>query len=379
MDTKLFKSIVNLLVIAAILALVVTRFGFVVNGVLKVFESLKPLLIAVVIAYILRLFQKKIFRGLLQLKKLKITGEIKNEKKFNAVCKGLSILLTYVLLFGVSIALISFIIPQASNSLSMLYDNFDGYKQNMEKALVYFEEKSLDLNLNFEKLRESINSIPDKIGDAFGNIVLGLYNFTFDIIGFIMTLVLGMIMSVYMLAGAENISTAWHGILFTYVREKERKNIVRILNTIDDVFSSFVVGQFFEAMILGGLCFAGMLVFGFEYAPLISTMIGVLGLIPLVGAFMGLFIACFLLFMISPIKAFWFFVFFIVLQQFEGNIIYPKVVGNSIGLPAMLVLMSIVVGGSLFGFMGTVLAVPVTAIIYRLIKEDMQARQTQSS
>lgn len=376
MDEKLFRSIVKLFLIFTILALMVIKFDYVVKGGFKFILSIKPLLIAIVISYILRLFQKKIYRELLNLQKLKIfSKENMKYEKFQNICKVISILLTYVVVFGIAIALISIIIPHAANSLFKLSDNFDVYKSNMQDLIHFFEETSNNLNLNFEKLKESVNSIPDKISDAFGNIVLQLYNFTFDIIGFIMTMVLGVILSVYMLAGADSISKGWNDFLYTYVRPEQRKRIIRILDTTDEVFSAFVVGQITEAIILGSLCFVGMLIFRFEYAPLISTLIGSLSIIPLIGAYAGAFIACLLLFIISPIKALWFIIFFVVLQQFEGNVIYPKVVGNSIGLPAMLVLISILVGGSLFGVIGTVLSVPITAILYRLVKEDMRSRK----
>lgn len=376
MDEKLFRSIVKLFLIFTILALMVIKFDYVVKGGFKFILSIKPLLIAIVISYILRLFQKKIFRELLHLRKLKIfSKESLNQEKFENVCRVISILLTYVVVFGIAIALISIIIPQATNSLFKLSENFDAYKSNMQELIHFFEQASSDLNLNFEKLKENLNSIPDKIGDAFGNIVLQLYNFTFDIIGFIMTMVLGIILSVYMLAGADKISKGWNDFLNTYIHPDQRRGIIRILDTTDEVFSAFVVGQITEAIILGSLCFVGMLIFRFEYAPLISTLIGSLSIIPLIGAYAGAFIACLLLFIISPIKALWFLIFFVVLQQFEGNVIYPKVVGNSIGLPAMLVLIAILVGGSLFGIIGTVLSVPITAILYRLIKEDMEARK----
>ena len=135
-----------------------------------------------------------------------------------------------------------------------------------------------------------------------------------------------------------------------------------------------MTGQATEAIILGVLCFIGMNIFRFAYAPLISVIVAVSALIPIAGAYIGAGIAFLLLVMIDPMQAVWFVVFLVILQQLEGNIIYPRVVGTSIGLPGLWVLAAVTVGGGLFGFIGMLLGVPVTAVLYALLREDVARR-----
>ena len=139
----------------------------------------------------------------------------------------------------------------------------------------------------------------------------------------------------------------------------------------------FIVGQCAEALILGGLCMVGMTVFRFPYAMMIGTLIGFTALIPIAGAYIGAGVGAVMILTQSPVKALLFLVFIVVLQQLEGNLIYPKVVGNSIGLPALWVLAAITVGGSLIGITGMLLGVPLAAALYRLLREDLQHREKQ--
>ena len=141
-----------------------------------------------------------------------------------------------------------------------------------------------------------------------------------------------------------------------------------------DTFTKYVNGQMVEACILGGLCFVGMCVFRFDYAPLISVAVGVFALIPIAGAYLGAVLAVLLLVMIDPLEAVWFLVFLVALQQLEGNLIYPRVVGTSMGLPGIWVLAAVTVGGSLMGLVGMVVSVPLAAVAYTLLKRDLRAR-----
>jgi predicted PurR-regulated permease PerM len=143
---------------------------------------------------------------------------------------------------------------------------------------------------------------------------------------------------------------------------------------MNQCFSNFISGQLMEACILGLLCFIGMNIFGFEYAFLISLMIGVTAIVPVVGAFIGTIPAVFLLFLVEPMQAVWFLVFILVLQQLEGHIIYPKVVGESVGLPALWVLLGIMTGGGLGGVPGMLLGVPLLTIGYKLLSRTIQRR-----
>ena len=143
------------------------------------------------------------------------------------------------------------------------------------------------------------------------------------------------------------------------------------------MFTKFITGQVADACIIGVLCFIGMLIFRMPYASIIAVLIGFTALIPIFGAFIGAGVGAFLILLESPIKAFWFIVFIIVLQQFEGNLIYPRVVGKSVGLPGIWVLVSVTIGGSLFGVLGMLFSVPICTVIYVLFREFVNNKNSQ--
>ena len=148
-----------------------------------------------------------------------------------------------------------------------------------------------------------------------------------------------------------------------------------VLKTAHDTFTKFIIGQCTEAVILGTLCTIGMLLFRFPYATMVGTLIGATALLPVVGAYLGAAVGAFMIFTIDPLKALGFLIFIAILQQLEGNLIYPRVVGSSVGLPGIWVLAAVTVGGGLGGIIGMLLAVPVTATLYKLLQKDVQKRK----
>ncbi len=164
----------------------------------------------------------------------------------------------------------------------------------------------------------------------------------------------------------------------TYMRPQRREKLYEGLRTADEAFSGYIIGQFKEAVILGVLCTLGMMIFGFPYAATIGPVIGFTALIPLVGAYIGAALGFLLIVMVDPIKALGFIVFIIVLQQIEGNLIYPKVVGDTIGLPGIWVFAAIIVGGGLLGIAGILLGVPIAATVYKLLVKDIETKHGDS-
>ena len=162
--------------------------------------------------------------------------------------------------------------------------------------------------------------------------------------------------------------------LVRQLQERTVKRIARIIRTADETFSSFIIGQCTEAVILGTLCSVGMLIFDFPYAVMIGSFIGVTALIPVVGAYLGAGVGAFMILTVDPLKAVLFLIFIVVLQQLEGNLIYPRVVGSSIGLPGMWVLAAVTVGGGLMGIGGMLFGVPLTATLYKLFRSDVNRR-----
>ena len=190
----------------------------------------------------------------------------------------------------------------------------------------------------------------------------------------VVTLFLAIVFAIYLLAGKERLAAQFIRVSRTYLGEKVTERALYVLRVLDDSFHSFIVGQCTEALILGALCFIGMMVFGFSNALTISIMVGFTALIPIAGAYIAAVVGAFMLFVESPLSALLFLVFLIVMQQIEGNLIFPRVVGESIGLPGVWVLAAVTVGGGVMGIPGMLIGVPLTSAAYRLIGRDARAR-----
>ena len=162
--------------------------------------------------------------------------------------------------------------------------------------------------------------------------------------------------------------------MYAVLKEEHADYIIRVGRMANKTFANFLSGQCVEAVILGSLFFVSMSILQFPYALMISVLIGFTALIPVFGAFIGCAVGAFLILLVSPIRAFWFIVLFLCLQQFEGNIIYPKVVGNSVGLPAMWVLVAVTLGGSMMGVVGMLIYIPLFSVLYSLIRETVWMR-----
>ena len=195
----------------------------------------------------------------------------------------------------------------------------------------------------------------------------------------VVTMFLAIVFAIYLLAGKEGLAARFTRLMRTYLGEKLTSRVLYILRVLDDSFHSFIVGQCTEALILGALCFIGMMIFGFGNALTISVMVGFTALIPIAGAYIAAAAGAFMLFVESPLTALGFVLFLTVLQQIEGNLIFPRVVGESIGLPGVWVLAAVTVGGGMMGIPGMLIGVPLASAAYRLIARDIRAREMGKS
>ena len=201
-----------------------------------------------------------------------------------------------------------------------------------------------------------------------------LLELTSGIVSMVVTGVLSLVFSIYMLSGRDTLMSQCRRVLRAYVPARFADPLTDVVHLTADTFTRFVTGQLIEACILGGLCAAGMLFIQADYAPLIGVIIGASAIIPVAGAYIGAIVSALLLVMVSPIKALVFLVFLVVLQQIEGNVIYPKVVGTSIGLPGIWVLAAVTIGGGVGGLVGVLLSVPVASVLYALLRRDVHKR-----
>ncbi len=231
------------------------------------------------------------------------------------------------------------------------------------------------LNVNWPQLfQKAITYLTNGLGSVFSSTLYILGSIGSGIV----TLVVALIFALYLLSGKETLFRQVQALAQTYLKEKAYRRLTVVAETAHDTFTRFIVGQCTEAVILGSLCVLGMLLLRFPYATMIGTLVGATALLPVVGAYLGAFVGAFMIVTVDPLKALGFLVFIVILQQIEGNLIYPRVVGSSVGLPGIWVLAAVTVGGGIGGVFGMLLAVPTAATLYKLIRKDVRRRKAAS-
>lgn len=316
----------------------------------------KPFLIAICIAFVLNL-PMKFFEN-------KVLPRIFKKSKKNNSRRPLAIILTLLSIIGLLIALFTFIIPQLIESGSTLVKNVPGYVESLE-SMIPEEIGATDyINNMVNDFMNMSQDIVKVIGQLTGSVLTQIFEVTVGVTSTIFNFFMGILIAIYILISKEKLCVQIKKILFAFLDRRKAEKIMEIAAISNIKFSKFITGQCLEACILGTLCFIGMTIFRMPYALLISTIIGVTALIPIFGAFIGTIPGVFILFMVEPKTALYFIILILVIQQLEGNLIYPFVVGNSIGLSALWMLFAISVGGSTFGIMGILIGIPLFGVIY---------------
>lgn len=279
------------------------------------------------------------------------------------------IALIAVLITPQLVACVKMLVVQIPGAIDMIVDklrNNEFVSRDLVNALASFDWKSSLANIT-DKLTAGVTSVMGVAFTAISSVFSAVYN-----------VVLSIIFAIYILLEKRRLARHTIKVSSHYIPSKFLDRISHIVAVIDDCFHRFIVGQCMEAVILGVLCIIGMTILRIPYAPMIGTLMGFTALIPIVGGLIGAGVGAFLIFMESPIKALVFIIFVIILQQIEGNLIYPKVVGTSIGLPGLWVLAAVTIGGGVSGILGMLIAVPITAAIYKLVRETIENNNKQS-
>ena len=366
------KRIIFIIFAAAVIFWSVLNYSIIISAVRWVIGVLSPLIIGLCFAFILNLLLRPLESGWDRLFLRK--GDSPLAKKLK---RPVSIFISIILTLGAIVAVFFIIIPEVSRTLRTIIDALPGYFEELKawwKELSEFlAEYSVILpELNFEntaiiaKLTEFVTSSGEMIFNHTINTTTAIVTAVFNIF-------IGFAFCIYLLAGKERLIGQSKRTLTAALSEKRAKRIFAFFSRVNDSFSHFVTGQVVEAIIIGLLCFIGMLILGLPYATVVSVLVGVTALIPILGAYIGTAIGALLILVESPIKALWFIVFIIILQQLEGNLIYPHVVGKSVGLPGIWVLAAVTVGGNIYGVMGMLVSVPVCSVIYVYLSEKVRA------
>lgn len=266
------------------------------------------------------------------------------------------------------------IIPQLVDCVGLIIAELPGF---ITDVIDFAEER----NLFSEEVLTSLEAInwTDQIGKLFdmvtsgiGDVVALVFSAVSSVFSILVTTLLSLIFAIYLLAGKETFFGQTDRLARRYLGPGIYGKLTYVLHILDDCFHRYIVGQCIEAVILGILCAIGMLILRLPYALMVGALVGFTALIPVAGAYIGAGVGAFMILLVDPLKALIFLIFILVLQQLEGNLIYPKVVGSSMGLPGIWVLAAVTVGGSLAGILGMLLGVPLAAAIYRIVREDVR-------
>ena len=292
--------------------------------------------------------------------------------------RPISLTICYILVIGIVAAVILIVIPELKNTVALIGESLPAYGAQIEKWIAdvtaLCERHDITLpepHINFTEIGQKVVSY---LTSTENSVIARTLNATTSIVNGIVNGCLALVFSIYVLAQKEAIGRHTDRILYALLPEKIYARITSLAHLTARTFSNVITGQLIEAVIIGALCFIGMTIFRMPYAAPIAVLVGSTALIPVFGAFIGTAIGAFLILFNSPIKALWFVVFIIVLQQLEGNLIYPRVVGQSVGLPGIWVLFAVTVGGSAFGFVGMLISVPVCSVLYTLCDTYIRCR-----
>ncbi len=361
MDKQTYRSILGLLVIGAVFALLVVYFPTLYTGVLKLLQLLKPLALGVVVAYLVDIPAKKLEERFIK--------RIHKRLLARSLAAALSLVLFLLIITGVLVLLL----PQLGVAIKQFMTNLPVLYQESVESLQQLMNRRPELAQGFALLETYVNTAIEEFKASSPKIA----DYTISLLGGavsgVATSLLALIFSLYLLFGKHRLVGQVSYLAKRFIPERYTLRVYIVLRTANSTFSKFFTGQFLEAVILGTLCTLGMLLFRFPYALTVGSVVGMTALIPLVGAYLGGAIGFVLIFGQSLRLALFFLLFLVILQQLEGNIIYPRVVGGSVGLPGVWVFASVLLGAGLFGIPGVLFGVPLAATVYQLLKQQKEA------
>lgn len=352
------KDIILIITYIALCVFVLFNFDTLCNIVFYIFKLFSPFIIGIFLAFILNVLVNFIER--------KLFGKVKGKESWKKAKRPISITLSVVIVVLVIVFVMNLLIPQLKNTVVMFTDVLPEYKEDIVGILNRFDVEEDTIKTVSEYIDNFSKIITDYIKDNSEDVITVTTEVATSVINIVSQGVISVVFAIYMISQKETLIKQVNKIMSAYLKPRTIEKITNIAVMSNRTFSNFVTGQCLEAIIFGGLCFIGMLILRLPYATTVSVLMGFTALIPLFGAFIGTALGAILIFMVSPVKAIIFIVFVLILQQIENNLIYPKVVGKSVGLPGMWVLLAVTVGASLGGIIGMFVATPLCSVLYSL-------------
>ncbi len=372
LDKTIIRYITRALVLLIIFAWALVNLDVVLRFLGKVLALFTPFLIGGAIAFLINVV----------LRPLECCWNKVCRKAPAKLARPVCLTLSAVLVFGILFAVVFMMIPSLRESGDEFIQNIPMYVDEIgrwwadtvhfaAKYNIILPEYAIDSDLLIEKITTFIN-------DEGSGIITVTWGAATSILSGLVDVLLAFVFALYLLAKKEVVAAHLKKLITTVLSQKKAKRLLSIASLTNQTFTNFVSGQLTEAVIIGVLCFFGMLILRIPYAGAVSAFVAVTALVPIFGAWLGGGLGAFLILLAEPIKAVWFIIYLLILQQVEGNLIYPKVVGKSVGLPGLLVLMAVTIGGGAFGILGMLFSVPVCAVLYSLYLEFMKKSNARS-
>lgn len=372
LNKKNVKKILGIITFTVILFALLLNFSAVIKWLGFIWGVCFPFVLGGAIAFCLNIpmsfFERKLFPKVDVEKPIRKSGKL-----LRALARPLSLVLTLLCIVLILAVVVVVLVPQLTKTFESIGEAMTDF---LPKAQVWLEnvfsgDGSIagvisSMELDWTKW---VSSMKDFALNGAGNVLSVTMNATMAVVNSVTTFFIAFIFSIYILMQKENLSRQLTKLIKAVWNEKTVEKICRICSLSYFTFARFITGQCIEALILGTMFFVIMSLFRFPYALLVGVVIAVTALIPIVGAFVGCLVGAFLILMVNPMQALAFVILFLVLQQIEGNLIYPHVVGNSVGLPSMWVLFAVTVGGSLMGVAGMLIFIPLMSVLYSLLRK----------
>ena len=363
-----YKKTLKLVIIAIIAYWILNHYQIVLSLLSKLLSVLMPFIIGCMIAFVLNVLMIRIEK---QLSKVIVNPKLKILKRVLSILGSIALVVGVVAIIIIliipelvsAIKVIALSLPEVIDNLQNWTDSHNIYLPQLENLINQIDVENLGNELS-KFAKTEFSGMLDSTIDILAVIVNGIVNF-----------VLGLVFAIYILMSKETLKDQTKRLINAYLPSKVADNIFEVARLSRTTFSNFIIGQTVEAFILGALCTIGMIILGLPYAPMVGSLVGITAFIPIIGAFIGGAIGAFMIFTVDYMQAFIFIIFLVVLQQLEGDLIYPRVVGSTIGLPSIWVLFAVTVGGSLWGITGVLLGVPIVSVIYSLVKIQVKNRE----
>lgn len=358
------KWTIKVITVCILIYLVLRHVDAVAGAVVWLLDLFEPLILGVVLALVLNVPMGPIEKHLFQKK---------NGRKAQKARRGVAIVLSLLLVFGIFLGVAFIVIPEILDAIPLVGNNISKMIEQMDSQNVTVDMEGFSLANLLSQLDIDWYGIKLSLTDWFVESRSIVMNYAMGIaakIGSVLVnAAIGLVFAIYILYSKEKLKRQTGHLIEVWLPKNFGRNLIHIASVFSQTFRSFIAGQTVEAIILGILCTIGMFLLRLPYAPMVGALVGVTALIPIVGAWTGTIVGAFIIMTVEPFKALVFIIFFVILQQIEGNAIYPRVVGSSIGLPSIWVLAAITVGGRLAGPIGMFLGVPAASALYTLLKE----------